>query len=298
MDKEIFDNIITNKSRSNDNKNIGLLIVSVAFLATGGIFVRSSSLPPINIGLYRMIIAFPFLLLMGFKGLKDVNKVDFVFSLLSGIFMSLDLVFYNISIVNTSLANTNLLNNMTAFIIIPVSYFLFKEKIPKFYFVSLLMTLFGVVVLVLGKNEKATSNYVGDLCALAAAVFYGLYILTTYKLREKISSSTILSISAIGAIISLFVISYFTEGIKVPSSKKEIFDLLLLAIFMQVIGQNLLAYCQGKISVNLSIAITLLQPVFAAIYSFILFNERISIIEIIGMLIVIVGVYICKRQYS
>lgn len=125
-----------------------------------------------------------------------------------------------------------------------------------------------------------------------------MYILITYKLRDRISSSVILFYSAIGAIVCLIIVSGFIEGLKFPNTRYEVLNTLIFALCMQVIGQNLLAYCQGDISVNLSIAITLLQPVLASIYSLIIFNEKMSIQEIIGMIVVIIGVYICKRQYN
>lgn len=286
------------QNRTNKTKDVLLELVAVAFLASAGIFVRGSSLSPVNTGLWRMIIAFPFLLSLGYKDIKNMKLPDIILSLLSGIFLAGDLVFFNNALVTTSMANTNLLTNMTAFIIVPVSYFLFKEKIPKFYFLGLIITLLGVVVLILGKAHPTASNYIGDICAVTACMFYSLYILLTYRLRDRISSSAILAIGAIGSIITLLCVAGLREGIQVPTNTKEWINMFLFAICMQVIGQNLLAHCQGKISVNLSIALTLLQPVFAAIYSLILFRESLSIIEIAGMVVVIIGVYICKRQYS
>lgn len=284
-------------NRENNTKYVILELIAIAFLASAGIFVRNSSLSPINIGLWRMIIAIPFLFVLAFKDLKGINKKDFWISVLSGVFLAGDLIFFNVSLVKTSIANTNLLTNMTAFIIVPVSYFIFKEKVPKFYLVGLIISIIGVVILILGKANPTKSNYIGDLCAITACIFYSLYILTTYKLRDRMSSSAILFIGAFGTIITLFVVASLTEGIQVPNTLNEWGLLLGFSLCMQVIGQNLLAHCQGKIAVNLSIAITLLQPVFAAIYSFILFDEKLSITEIIGMAIVILGVYICKRQY-
>lgn len=284
--------------RENQTKYVILELIAVAFLASAGIFVRGSSLSPINTGLWRMIIALPFLFVLAFKDIKGISKKDFWISILSGMFLAGDLIFFNISLVSTSLANTNLLTNMTAFIIVPVSYFIFKEKIPKFYLVGLLITIFGVVILILGKTNPTKSNYIGDLCAMTACIFYSLYILTTYKLRDRMSSSAILFIGAFGAIIVLALVAGLKEGLQAPTTLKEFANLFAFAICMQVVGQNLLAHCQGKISVNLSIAITLLQPVFAAVYSFVLFEETLSFVEIIGMIIVILGVYICKRQYS
>lgn len=285
--------------RKNKTKDILLEILAVCFLASAGIFVRRSSLAPINTALWRMVFAIPFLFILAFKDLKGIKKKEIALAFLSGIFLSGDLIFFNMSLVRTSLANTNLLTNLTAFIIVPVSYFIFKEKVPKFYLVGLLISIIGVVVLVTGKAVPSESNYIGDLFAMCACVFYALYFLVTYKLREKMSSSAIMFIGAFGTLLGVTLACIFIEGgVQTPPNTVELINLIAFAICMQVIGQNLLAYCQGNISVNLSSAITLMQPVVAAIYSLLFFKETLTIKEILGIVIVIVGVYICKRQYQ
>lgn len=287
-----------NTNRQNQTKNVFIELIAILFLASAGIFVRRSTLSPINTALWRMLLALPFLFVLAYRDLKKVSKKDILFSLFSGIFLAGDLVFFNLALVNTSIANTNLFTNLTAFIIVPVSHFVFKEKISKNYLIGLFITLSGVVLLVLGKNTPTKSNYVGDLFAVCACTFYAFYMLTTYRLRDRLESSVILFIGAFGTIIVLLIVCTIREGLQVPTTTSEFINLLLFALCMQVIGQNLLAYCQGKISINLSIAITLLQPGIAAIYSFLLFGEKLTIMELCGMAIVVTGVYICKRQFS
>ncbi|MBR1453863.1 MAG: DMT family transporter [Lachnospiraceae bacterium] len=284
--------------RKNQTKNVLIELIAVLFLASAGIFVRRSTLSPINTGLWRMIFALPFLFILAFKDLMKISGKDIILSIFSGIFLAGDLVFFNLALVNTSMANTNLFTNLTAFIIVPVSHFVFKEQISKNYLIGLFITLAGVALLVLGKNSPSSSNYIGDLCAVGACIFYSFYMLTTYRLRDRLESSVILFIGAFGTIIALLIVCGIREGLQYPKTLGEFLNLLLFAICMQVIGQNLLAYCQGKISINLSIAITLLQPGIAAIYSFLFFGERLTIMELCGMAVVVTGVYICKRQFS
>lgn len=284
--------------RSNKTSDVLLELVAVLFLASSGLFVRNSALSPINTGLWRIILAFPILFFFARKDVFKVDKKDAGIALLGGVFLALDIVFFNLALVNTSMPNCNLLTNMTAFIIVPFSYFIFKEKVPKFYLLGLTITIVGVIILVLGKKNGTKSNYLGDTYAIIACVFYASYFLTTYKLRNKLASSTILCIGAISSMITLATTAFFVEGLQAPHSIGSFLNLLGFAICIQICGQNILAHCQGKISVNLSVAITLLQTPASAIYSFLVFGEKLAVQEIIGIAIVIAGVYICKRQYS
>ncbi|WP_324825366.1 DMT family transporter [Sinanaerobacter sp. ZZT-01] len=284
--------------RQNETRDILLELVAVAFLATGGIFVKFSALSPINTGFYRVLFSFPFLFLLAYKHLKQLTKKDVLILLIAGVFLAGDVALWNLSFSYTSVANANLLTNLTPFTVIPVSYFLFKEKIPKFFLVGAAITLFGVFVLISGKANPSTSNYFGDFLAFCASFFYASFLLIAYRLRDRLESSVIMFVSSFGSVTALFIFSLFVEGVQVPHGVEQLWPLLALTFCLQIVGHNLLAHCQGKINVNLSSILCLAQPAIASLYSFVIFSERLSIKEIIGIIIVIAGVYLVKAQYD
>lgn len=286
------------RERSNDTKDVLLELLAVAFLATGGIFVKISALSPINTGLYRVLFSIPLLFPLAFKNLKKLSKKDIIILFFAGVFLAGDVALWNRSFSYTSVANANLLTNLTPFTVIPVSYFLFKERMPKFFLGGAFITIVGVFILIGGKASPSSSNYFGDFLALCASFFYSGFLLISYRLRDKIESSVIMFVSAFGSLFALFIISFFVEGIQIPHDLEQLWPLLGLTLFLQVIGHNLLAHCQGKISVNLSSIICLSQPAIASIYSFFIFSERISQKEFLGIVIVMIGVYLVKTQYT
>ncbi|RDU24507.1 DMT family transporter [Anaerosacchariphilus polymeriproducens] len=284
--------------RNNESKDIILELVAIAFLATGGIFVKLSPLSPINTGFYRVLFSIPLLFPMAYKNLKYLTKKDILILFLAGCFLAGDVALWNLSFSYTSVANANLLTNLTPFTVIPISYFLFKEKIPKFFFVGTIITLFGIYILLGGKVSPNPSNYFGDFLALCASLFYASFLLISYRLRDRIESSVIMFVSGFGSALTLFITAFFVEGNQIPHSLDQLWPLIGLTICLQVIGHNLLAHCQGKINVNLSAIICLTQPAIASVYSFFIFSEVISVKEVCGILIVMLGVYLVKAQYK
>ena len=284
--------------RKNETKYVFLALLAVSMLASSGIFVRYSLLPPVNTGFWRCVFALPFLFFLARKDLHTLKKKDILIIFIAGIFFALDLLLYNLAMVRTSMANTNLLSNLTAFVIVPASYFIFKEKIPKGFFLGAVIAVIGVVVLVLGKTPSGT-NYIGDLMAFGASFFYGIYILISYRSRDRFSSSAILFVVSIGMIFTLGVGACLIEGgIEVPNSMQKLLPILGLTLTVQIGGHNLLSHCQGHLRVNLSSVIQLCQPAIAAIYSFFFFSEALSLMEISGIVLVVCGVYLVKRKYS
>lgn len=263
------------QNRTNDSKYIFLIFLAICFLATGGIFVKLSPLPPINTGFYRVLFSIPMLMPFLKKSeLQALNRKQIATIVLAGAFLAGDLTLWNSSFSYTSVANANVLVNLTPFTVIPVSYFLFKEKMtPKFLFGGL-VTLIGVLVLMSNKVSMSPDRLLGDSLSLGSSVFYAMFMITVYKLRDSVTSTIIMFISAFG----------------------ELWPLLALALVSQILGQGLLAYCLGKVNACLSSLITLSQPVVAALYAWVIFNENLNLQTVIAILITLTGVYLAKTQ--
>ncbi|EOW9527116.1 DMT family transporter [Bacillus cytotoxicus] len=202
--------------RNNEMKYILLVFLAVCFLATGGIFVKLSELPPINTGFYRVLLSIPLLLPFVWKELNKVSKKDILFILLAG-----DLILWNISFYYTSVANANLLANLVPIVIIPFSFFIFKEKITRTFFIGSIITISGLIVLGSGKAVITTDNLFGDMLAFLTAFFYAFFLLTVYKVRERGSASIIMFVSAFGSAVTIFIAMLFTEGVYIPSGTSE-----------------------------------------------------------------------------
>ncbi len=284
------------KTRANNTSDILLELLAVSFLATGGIFVKLSALSPINTGFYRVLFSIPLLFPLAFRNLGKLKTKDVIFLFCAGIFLAGDVALWNISFRYTSVANANLLANLTPFTVIPLSFLIFKERPPKLFLLGACITVAGVFILISGKAAPSTSDYFGDFMAFCASFFYAGFLLISYHLRDRIASSVIMFVSSFGSAAALFAAAWFVEGIQVPHGFHELYPILGLTICLQVIGHNLLAHCQGQVSVNLSSIVCLSQPAIASVYSYILFSETLTWPELLGIVVVIFGIYLVKAQ--
>lgn len=281
-----------------ENIYISLVFLAICFLATGGIFVKLSSLSPISTGLYRILFSLPLLYPFVRKNLKNIYLPDMLLMFFSGVFLALDLIFWNTSFSYTTVANANLLVNLVPITIIPLSYFFYKEKLSKSFFVGLIVLSFGIIVLINGKVTANPENFKGDMYAFIASIFYGLFLFSVSNARKRVPAKVIMFVAGFGSLVTLFIAMILTEGIQYPTTIQEAIPLVGLAIFSQLLGQGLMSYCIGKIKITLSSLLVLSQPIVAALYSFILFQEKISLQEIVGIIIVLTGIYISKKQSS
>ncbi|NLM05443.1 MAG: DMT family transporter [Tissierellia bacterium] len=282
--------------RKNETKYIFLLLLAICFLASAGIWVRSITLPPISIGFYRMLLTLPLLLPLVYKELPKLKFKDVIVLLLAGFFLGMDLLLWNVSFLHTSIANATLFVNLTFLTIVPVSYFAFKEEIKKSFIAGVLITLLGVIILMSGKINSAENGIYGNFLALLASSFYAGFLLISYKTREKFGPMTIIFIASIGGAVTLFLGMLLKEGMVVPPNSFSLVQLIIYSFVMQLLGQGTMSYCLGKLSASLTSVLVLAQPIIAAFLAFILFHETLNLIEIIGVLITLVGIWQAKRS--
>lgn len=280
------------------NKYLFFVLFSLCCLALGGIFVKLSQFPPITTGMYRVLFSLPlfFMLTSWQKNTNEMGIKHKNIAILAGIFLALDLVFWNISFHYTSVANANLLANLVPFTVVPIAYFVYKEKISRWFFIGGGIILLGTMILMANKINPRPENFKGDLLAILTSFFYGLFLATVYRLRTQFNTIQIMSYASIGCLLILFPLGIILEGIYLPISWQDIYPLLGLALLSQILGQGGLSYCLGKINASYASLLVLMQPIISAFYAYWLFDEHLSSWEMIGMLITLMGLYLANRS--
>lgn len=109
----------------------------------------------------------------------------------------------------------------------------------------------------------------------------------------------ILYLSSLGCLSTLVPLALLLEQRLVPTGLEDLVPLVGLAVLSHVVGQGMLAQCLRPVPVALSSVLVLMQPVVAAIYAWILFHETLTVRQIVGIAICLVGLYFAKRgQYD
>ena len=276
---------------------IALTLIAESFLIYASILVKISEVSPIMLGFYRIVIALPIFALFNIskKGFCLPQKRDLIFMILSGVFFGLDLLFFNLALRNTSVANVNLICSLACFVLVPIGLIFFGEKLRLFFILGALIAIVGVFVLINGKNALSVANPFGDMLAFLSMVSYSGFLVLVYNLRRKYKTLQIMFFSGLGAGGFLLVTGSVIEGFSLPSDSKQWLIVTLIALFGQVLGQGFFGYIMGKISAQLSSLLLLFSPVIAALMGYVILGEYISTMEILGIFIILFGVFLAQR---
>lgn len=279
------------------------------------IWVRLSDLGPSATAFYRLLFAQPcFWIWMFFEKFLDkksqsknpnsqrskpesmsvILKCQLFFA---GLLFALDMVFWHWSILKTSVANSTLLTNAAPIFVTLGAWFWFHEKITRRFIEGLLLAILGAAILS-GESlsRESAAHLQGDGIALLAAVFYGAYMLSVKQLRESLTPVQIMAWSGIASTISLGIIAWISGEHFVPQSKSGWGILIALAITGQVAGQTLIAFAFKHLPASFSSVGLLFQPAVAAFLSWMILNETMNPMQIVGAIIILLGIFVCRRN--
>lgn len=275
-----------------------------AMLFWGMSFVWSSFLlkyyQPVTIIFIRLVLssAFLFFALLILRNRDRMLRKDIKWFLLSALFNPF---FYFLG-ENYGLKFST--STITAVIIatIPVfsplaGYLAYREKLSWFNLIGIAISFFGISVMLLSKGLQLQVSGMGILC-LAGAVFSALmYSVMLKRLAETYSPLFIVAIqNLIGVFLFLPLFLFFEarQAFEVIPTREVVSSFLFLSILASSLSYIFFAHSVKILGISKANIFSNLIPVFTALFSFFLLDERFTLQKITGMIIVIGGVYISE----
>jgi drug/metabolite transporter (DMT)-like permease len=179
------------------------------------------------------------------------------------------------------------------------AWLLFREKLKIINYAGIILSFIGVLVFILNKEGGLSFNLKG-LALLSFAVFSAVgYNLTLSRLVGSYSPVYIVNVqNVIGTLlfIPVFLIFNFNTFIHTTHSFSSLKPVIQLALFASCGAFVLFAYSVKKLGIAKANPFTNCIPVFTALFSFMILGERLSFQNIIGMGIVITGLFMSQMN--
>jgi len=280
-----------------------ILVLGAVSIAFSPIFVRFSDVDPIITAFYRIFLSLPFFLF--FSSTKLIEKINFnVFKnhfaliFISGLFFALDLICWHWSIKLTTVSKATFLSNLAPIVVIMYALFFLKERFSKFFMIAVLLSMSGMFLLLGESFQFNKTQFVGDLLGVLTALWYGSYIVTISQLRKKFNSTTIMFLSGSVSSALVLIAALLFEQNLIPQSVFTITVLFLLGFICQFMGQTFITYSLAYLPASLSSLSLLIQPVTATILAYLFFEEKLTLIQFMGSILILIGIYIARTKYE
>jgi drug/metabolite transporter (DMT)-like permease len=277
-----------------------------AMLFWGMSFVWTSGLlqyfQPVTIIFIRLLISSAFLfLLMLFSGrLERIDRKDLWMLLGSAVFNPfLYFLGENFGVKYTSATISSVIIATIPVFSSVLAWLIFQEKISGLNIFGIFVSFTGVAIMLISRNLSFSAEGKGVLFlfgAVLSALFFSAFL---KKLTRKYSPVTLIAWQNIlGAFmfLPLFLIFERHSIENVQFTPTIISSFLFLSIFASSLAFVFFAKTVKEIGMSKANIYSNLIPVFTAFFSYLILAESITNQKIIGIILVIGGVYLSERN--
>jgi drug/metabolite transporter (DMT)-like permease len=195
----------------------------------------------------------------------------------------------------------------TFVIFIPIFQMILERRAPsRGNIIGILLVVIGLILLsskgaaVLEIISELGTNFnIGDFLTLICAAFYALYVVYIDIITKKHDYKALIILQVIFTGLAGFVFTFLfdatgIESIRYDFNKTVVLVILYTAIFSSMLATAIQTKYQKVVTPTKAGIIFSLEPIFAALFAFLIINESISSFGIIGCIFIFTGVLVSE----
>ena len=288
--------------REAKSKDLFLLLL-LGFIWGSSFFnikIATYSYEPFTLALVRVIFAsIPLYMLCKYKNIKikafSKNWKPYAIIGLCNITIPFVLIAVGTGMINSYLA-AMLMSTTPLSGSILAHFFTKDEKITLFKSIGILIGFAGILILFFDKLIINESNYLYVLITILGSTFYSIGGILTLKLKKK-GNENVTTSTTLWSIIFLIPLSFIIET---PLESNPTLESTLSLVYLGVVATGLAWLIRFRIlTVNglvFQTQVAYLIPIFGVIFGYFLMDETITWSVLASLIIIIVGIYIVKKN--
>ena len=181
------------------------------------------------------------------------------------------------------------------------AWYFYKEKLSRTNLFGLVITFFGVSLVVLDTSFNFTASPLGvalEFFAVFGAIGYASIL---KGISQRYNTFTIITYqNLIGAVFFLpfWLIFETNEFTQVPFNAKAFGAIIKLAIFASTFAFILFTYSVRNMGINKSNTFVNVIPICVAVFAYIILGDHLNFHQMIGIAIVISGLFLAQINWK
>lgn len=279
---------------------IGLGILGISF---GSLFTRLAAAPPLVIAFYRMsftaVLLAPLALSRaGRAELAGLNRREILVAAASGLFLAMHFFAWIYSLSYTSVASSTVLVTMQPLFVVSGAWIFLREKVPAKSLGYGLLAIFGSILIGFSDFRIGGTALWGDFLALAGAMFIAGYMLIGRRLRARLSLFPYIFLVYGVSALALLILALIFASPLYPYPVSTWLCFLALAVVPTIFGHTLFNWVLGYLKAAVVSVAFLGEPVGATILALLFLGEVPALLQIVGGIVIISGVYLFMAASS
>lgn len=280
-----------------------ITFIGALFFSTKAILVKlafeNTQTDAVTLLALRMLFALPFYVAIGLFASNKKSNVYFtrrqwIYILLLGLtgyYISSLFDFIGLQYVSAGLERLILFIYPTLAVVL--NAIIFRQKVNGYQKLAMVLTYLGIGIAFWGEMKIDSSNpqfFVGSFFCFLCAVTFAIYIVGSGKMIGETGATKFTSYAMIAAASGIFI-HYFATGKTVHHMDSNLLLYgFLLGIFATVIPTFFMSNGIKKIGSSNAAIISSIGPVSTILQAHFILGERITVAQIIGTILVIIGV--------
>jgi drug/metabolite transporter (DMT)-like permease len=237
----------------------------------------------------RFILAFVLILPICIKKGRHLDLTAVRQGAVMGLFLFGAYAFQTLALLTTSASNTGFLTGLNVVMVPIISAMLLKQQVPSAIKAAVVLSTIGLFLLC--SNGSLAINS-GDLLAAVCAVCVSLHLIYTGEYARK-SDYYWLTAVQLGMVALLSTVTALATGKQVLVWYPHLLATLLICSLIATVFAFLVqTSMQRYISHTNTALIFCTEPVFAALYAWLVIDERLGLFGWLGALLILAGMVV------
>ena len=285
-------------SRSELSLGIAAAAVAVTAWGSSGIIVRFIDMGALALMAYRYVLYA--VVMAGVLGMRrtPVTWAGMRHSLWGGLSVGAVTGLFIVAVQHTTIANVTIMAALHVVLVSAASALFLKERMRRRDVALAVLAMGGVAVVALGSAGSENWSLGGDLAAVGALLGWAFYFFATRRAQTKVSTHEYTVCVAIYVgVLSLPLAALAGQDLSWPSGEEWMW-LAVLAFGMGILGHNAMNWSLQHVPLWLASTLSLLTPVVASALAWLVFDEALSVWQMLAMAVVVASLTMIVRDQS
>jgi len=211
--------------------------------------------------------------------------------LVPAIFFGANITLLFTAVTKTSVAHSEFISSLSPLLLVPAGALLFKERPDWTAMRWGVLSLVGIAIVLFFGPAKGTATVGGDLLMILVLAVWVGYLLTSKQTRAAgVDTFDFMACLMPLGLITTVPITLAIDGDELwPLTARAWFVVAVLTVLTGMVAHGLLAYAQRMVPLATVGVLQVGQPALSVSWAWLIVDERISIAQVPGMALVILG---------
>lgn len=273
------------------------MLVAIVAWGFGNILIKQTSVDGLNVAFYRLWFGTALTMALLFAVGHKLTLRELALSAPPGVAFGVNMVFFFTALKITTVANATLIGALQPAIVLLIAGPWFGERVGRWEIGWTAVSIGGVGILIAGASSSPEWSPLGDGLAVLAVLLFTGYFVASKRIRESVATVAYMAGVHLGAAVVVTPVA-LVHGLQVSALSAADWARIVTIVLTSGVGAHMLVnWAHPYVKVSVSSVIVLLTPVVATIGAWVVLDESLTALQVLGGMVILAAIVAVTRRY-